>query len=207
MQPYDLASLALPSATVFLLVFLLSSRYTGDVIASLFLGGLKSGFFAIYFTVFFTGFFTFLDDWSYFDGGLRLLDDLSAGLSESIFSYLLGLAEGQHFLYYLHNAIASFFWPGGYFAPVALNILLATLVAVIGSEIYRLAFSRSATVSVLFYIYLSLWPAIFTWSQMINVKDIAVLLLHVMVLYFFIKTDRARIYWLFILISFLYCFT
>ena len=65
----------------------------------------------------------------------------------------------------------------GYYAPVAINIALTAFIAFLGARLAIIRFGMSKFVSKLFFIYLFFHPDIFAWSNVMNGKDILVLLM------------------------------
>jgi hypothetical protein len=183
MQPFDLELLLRPGLAIFfatLCVAFWVTRSAGFSIAAAFV---KAGMFLLYFGLLFDGTFTFLDDWSYLEGGQALYAQ-GVGLTNLAenWQFLLMIGGGEQFAYYLYNTYAFQLFGEGYFAPVALNILLTLLVAWFGTLLAAREFGLSGTCRKWFFAFLLLHPDILAWSNIMNGKDIIVLLMHVLLL-------------------------
>ena len=181
---FDPDVLLWPASAIFiftLLAALLAARNPpGAILAAL----LKAGIFLAYFGWAFDGTFTFLDDWYYLKGGARLRD-AEAGMTNLTENWEL-LAEvggGYHVVYYLYNAYAFRIFGEGYYAPVACNILLTALIAGFGARLAVREFGLTRRQEKCFFYFLLFHPDILAWSNIINGKDILVLLLHVLLLF------------------------
>jgi hypothetical protein len=184
MQPgFDSAALVLPAALIFALTVFAAWRVTRSPAACLALALTKTGIYWAYYAWFFDGSYTFLDDWTYLDRGgslsaegvgwLNMLDSLPL---------LLAAGEGNHFLYYLFNASAVEWFGEGYYAPVALNVMLSVIVAWMGTRLVVAEGLCAPRHGALFFALMVLHPDIMAWSTVMNGKDIVVLLLHVVLL-------------------------
>ena len=183
MKPFDLDLLFLPGFLIFIVTWCVAFYVTRSVVFSLPAAFLKAGIFFIYFGLLFDGTFTFLDDWRYVAGGMALLNE-GVGLSNLVenWEFVLMTGGGDHFLYHLYNAYAFRFFGVGYYAPVAMNILLTVLVAWFGSILGAREFGLRGQWRKIFFMFLLLHPDILAWSNVMNGKDIFVLLLHVLLL-------------------------
>lgn len=183
MKPFDLDLLFLPSLLIFIATWCVAFYLTRSVVFSLPAAFLKAGIYLIYFGFLFDGTFTFLDDWRYVAGGMALLNE-GIGLSNLAenWGFVLMTGGGDHFLYHLYNTYAFRFFGVGYYAPVALNILLTVLVAWFGSILGAREFGLRGQWRKIFFMFLLLHPDILAWSNVMNGKDIFVLLLHVLLL-------------------------
>lgn len=182
-HPFDLGPLVWPSLTIFVIVFGVSLALLRRPGTAIGIATIKTTIFLAYFGWFFDGTFTYLDDWTYFERGAYIYD-LGLNPSDLLDSLplLLAIGEGDHFLYYVYNALTFNLFGTYYFAPVAMNVLLTSLIAWLGVRLAvseRLCSLRQAS---LFFIFLILHPDITTWSSLVNGKDTLVLLLHVLLL-------------------------
>ena len=184
MKPFDLDLLFLPGFLIFIVTWCVAFYVTRSVVFSLPAAFLKAGIFLIYFGFLFDGTFTFLDDWRYVAGGMALLNE-GIGLSNLAenWGFVLMTGGGDHFLYHLYNAYAFRFFGIGYYAPVALNILLTVLVAWTGSILGAKEFGLIGQWRKIFFMFLLFQPDILAWSNVMNGKDIFVLSLHVLLLF------------------------
>jgi len=179
MTAFELDVLLWPACVIFLLSLVVSLKVTKMPAMSIFVAFIKSGAFLIYFGLLFDGTFTFLDDWSYLKGGKTLLDE-SVSLFNMVDNWGLiqRIGGGNHVLYYLYNTYAFKIFGVGYFAPVASNIILTIFIAYFGSRLAIKEFGFSIRQGKWFYLFLLFQPDIFAWSNVMNGKDVLVLLLH-----------------------------
>jgi hypothetical protein len=183
MSPFELNVLIWPATAIFFGTFVVSFYSTRWVLVSFFSAVVKTAIYLSYYGSIFNGGFTFLDDWSYLDGGHQFLR-MDIGLFNILDNWdqALRIGRGDHFLYYLHNAYAIKYFGDGYYSPVAVNIILSVIVATLGARLGRDEFYLNKYQSNLFYFFILFHPDILTWSNIMNGKDILVLLLHVMLL-------------------------
>lgn len=183
MQPFDISLLLLPGLLIFIFTALAGIYVTRSVTISLFSAFIKSGIFFTYFGLLFDGTFTFLDDWTYIAGGQFLLDE-GVGLTNLAENWelLFVASNGDHFMYYLYNTYAFILFGVGYYAPVAINIILTVLIAWVGAIVGAREFGFEGQWKKLFFLFLLFQPDILAWSNVMNGKDILVLLMHVLLL-------------------------
>lgn len=184
MKNFDLIVLLWPMLVIFLVTFSVSYHFTKGLLQSLVMAFIKTSLFLIYFWVFFDGTYTFIDDWTYLEGGRQIIKE-GIGLTNlhQNWEALLEIGHGEHVVYYLYNAYAIRIFGDGYYAPVALNILLTVPVSYYGARLAASEFAMDEHESKLFFIFLLFHPDILAWSNIMNGKDILVLLLHVLYLY------------------------
>jgi hypothetical protein len=195
-QPFELSDLALPSVMIFLVVFVLSLMALRRVDFALAISVIKMGIFLVYFGWFYDGSFTYLDDWSYLFGG-QFLRDQGINYFNIIESQdvLVSVAEGRHFLYYILNKSAIDFFGFGYYAPVAINVMISAFIAYVGMRLALMEGFVNSLNARLFFSFLILHPNITAWSSIVNGKDILVLFLHVLLLFsisLFMRGDRLK---------------
>lgn len=104
------------------------------------------------------------------------------------------IGQGYHFIYYIFNAYSIRFFGNGYYAPVAMNILLTVLIAFLGSMVVERGFGFSNKDKKVFFALLLLHPDILAWSTIANLKDILVLLLHVLLFLSVIMLYKSRFF-------------
>ena len=181
MSPFEFDTLILPSLFIFFITLSVTFLFTKWPALSILVAFLKSGIFIGYFGFLFDGTFTFSDDWTYLKGG-KYLNSKDIGFSnlDENWQSALNLAGGNHFIYYFQNAYSLRFFVNGYYAPVAINIALTAFIAFLGARLAIIRFGMSKFVSKLFFIYLFFHPDIFAWSNVMNGKDILVLLIHLL---------------------------
>jgi hypothetical protein len=102
---------------------------------------------------------------------------------------LMELSEGYHILYGWWNLLSQYLFGMHYYAPVLLNI---TLTFVSGSTLFRIAqeagFNRRYTQGLLVFFLLH-WDVI-AWSSFVNLKDILLMCLIILAIYFIIKLNQ-----------------
>lgn len=183
MNPFDLSDIILSAAAIFIVTLAVSVQVTKNLAISIFAAFVKAGIFTIYFGLVFDGTYTFLDDWSYLEGGIELVrQDVGITNLTDNWEFALMIGNGEHFVYYLYNAYAFRIFGEGYFAPVALNVLLTIAIAYFGTKLAATEFVLNKSMSRVFFLFLLLHPDILAWSSIMNGKDILVLLLHVLLL-------------------------
>jgi len=184
MKPFDLTVLLWPATVIFVSTAVVAFKVSRAPAFSLFSGFIKSGIFLGYFGYAFDGTYTFLDDWSYLQGGEELHAN-GVGVSNLGEHWVLALTigRGEHFVYYLYNTYAFRLFGVGYYAPVALNVLLTLAIAWIGARLAQREGGFSQRSTRYFFAFLLLHPDILAWSNIMNGKDVLVLLLHVILLF------------------------
>lgn len=182
-HPFDLSQLAWPGLAIFLVLSAVSYVALRRAVVSLAVAALKAGLFVVYFGYGFDGTFTYLDDWTYFERG-AYIQEAGIGLSNLIDSLplLVAIGEGDHFLYYLYNAVAFDWFGTGYYAPVALNVIVTGFIALLGMRLARTEQLFDPRMAPVFFLFLMLHPDITAWSSLVNGKDTLVLLLHLLLL-------------------------
>lgn len=182
-HPFDPGQLIWPGLAIFLVLFVVSYVALRRPIVSLVVAAFKAGLFVAYFAGVFDGTFTYLDDWTYFERG-AYIHEAGIGLSNLIDSLplLVAIGEGDHFLYYLYNAIAFDWFGTGYYAPVALNVIVTGFIALLGMRLARTELLFDPRLAPVFFLFLMLHPDITAWSNLVNGKDTLVLLLHLLLL-------------------------
>ena len=183
MKAFELAQIAGPTILIGLCTFAVSLRVTRNAAWALYAATIKAGLFAVYFGWLFDGTFNFLDDLTYVDRGLQLLDQ-DVGLSNlaSNWELVLLVGQGDHFIYYLYNTYAFRLFGEGYYAPVTCNILLTIAIAYFGAHLARDELSLPPAQRRLLYIFILLHPDILAWSTVLNGKETLILLIHVVLL-------------------------
>ena len=183
MTPFGIDALIWPTTAIFIVTLCVSLRFTESLALSIFAALAKAGIYVTYFGFIFDGVYTFFDDWTYLVVGLKLLhQNITITNLIDTMELILPKNSGNHVVYYLHNLYALHLFGKGYFAPVALNILLTAGIAYWGARLASVEFSMSKKATKLFFLFLLLHPDILAWSTVMNGKDILVLLLHVLLL-------------------------
>lgn len=184
LQPFDTGLLFSPALAIFTVTLFFSIRVIPELSVSLAVALVKAGIFFVYFGYYFDGKYTFLDDWSYMNGGEVLYYSGVALTNLSTYwDLLLATGGGRHFIYYLYNAYAFHFFGLAYFAPVALNVVLTVLIAWLGARLARKELGFDKNTYRVFFLFLLLYPDIVAWSSLVNGKDVLVLLMHIFFLY------------------------
>lgn len=195
MDPFSFELLILPTIIIFVFTLFFSLKFNIKPGISILAAILKASVYFVYFYFFFDGTFTMLDDWTYIEGGQKLLDRGVTFTNLFInWEYALMIGGGQHFLYYLINTYAFMFFGEGYYAPVALNIIITVFIAYIGAKLAKKEFFLSNKSSRIFYLFLLLHPDIFAWSNVYNGKDLVTLFFHVTLLASFSLFYKKKIF-------------
>ena len=182
MTPFAINELALPAISIFIVTLFITLYFTKWIGLSIIAAFIKAGVFIIYFGLLFDGTYTFLDDYGYLDGGSILLrEEVGINIWDN-WDLLTSVGRGSHFLYYLYNAYAFTIFGEGYFAPVALNIILTVIIAYLGAKLAFNEFNITRRAAKILYFFLLFHPDIFAWSNVMNGKDILVLLMHLLLL-------------------------
>lgn len=193
MNPFDLHVLFWPASVIVVLTLIVTFYITANPFGAMLAALLKAGVFFVYFGWFFDGTFTFQDDFKYLAGGeFLLLNGVGIFNLTDNWEMIRTIGAGDHIFYYLYNTYAFKIFGLGYFAPVALNILLTVFFAYFGAQLAAHEFGLSRRNLVLFYFFLLFHPDVLVWSSIINGKDILVLLLHVLLLMSFSLYYRNR---------------
>lgn len=184
MSAFHFEVLLLPTSLIFLLCLVATYRVVRSPAVAIVAALLKAGVYAAYFGLLFDGTFTFLDDIAYLQSG-ALLNAREIGVSnlDEQWPFVMSLVGGQHILYLFHNAYAFQMFGEGYYAPVALNVLITIFIAVLGARLAEKEFGLSPRSRNYFYILLLFHPDILAWSTVANGKDTLVLLAHVSLLW------------------------
>lgn len=175
MPAYPLSDLILPSLVILVAGFVISLAFTRRPVLSCSIAALKAGLFLLYFSVFFDGSYTFLDDWRYLRVG-ELLAQQHIGIINFIhnYQYVLSTVESVNLSYYIYNASSIDLFGPGYYAPVAMNILLTFIAAGLLTRTARIGLGMSRRTSMGLFAFLALAPSILAWSTITNMKDILV---------------------------------
>ena len=172
---FPIDELIWPTIVIVAAGFALSFMFTKRVLLGLCIAGLKGALFLFYFGVIFDGTYTFRDDWKYLRIG-ELLKTQHVGIL-NLFSdraYLLHAAKSENLSYYTYNATAVRLFDSGYYAPVALNVLLTFLAAGFLMKTVQAGLGMSQRTSIGLFAFVALSPAILAWSTVANLKDILV---------------------------------
>lgn len=176
MHPFPFIDLVGP--TVFILVagLVISYAFTRRVILSYATAVVKAGLFLLYFGWLFDGTYTFLDDRRY----LAIGEELAAnhiGLLDLIshYKFIVSTVAGSNIAYYVYNATAVQVFGYGYYAPVAINIVLTFIAAGLLMKAARNGLGMSHRVSIGLFAVLCLSPDILAWSTIPNFKDTLVM--------------------------------
>lgn len=183
-EPIQIDMLILPAACIMLATAIATQAAIPNLGISITTGAIKASIFVLYFRYVFDGSFTLLDDITYLKVGMYLLNE-GVGFTNFIDNWsVVHLASGSNAVfYYLYNAYALWlFDTDHYFAPVALNLILAPSIALLGFRLAKDEFGIDGAISSVFFLYLLFHPDIFVWSNFINIKDIFILFLHVILL-------------------------
>lgn len=183
LHAFDIGVLAVPTTLIFGAVLVAAWRAGCPPPLAWCLATVKAGIYLVYFGVLFDGTFTFLDDWTYLERGAALHDaEVTVFNLIDNLPLLLAAGGGDHFAYYLYNAMAIAWFGEGYYAPVALNVLASVAVASVSARLVVAERLCTVNQAPLYFAFVLLHPDITAWSTVMNGKDTLVLLLHVLLL-------------------------
>lgn len=183
LHPFDVSVLLLPAGAIYITVFVYAWRATASPVVASLLATVKALVFLGYFGLVFDGTYTFVDDWFYLEGAAELRAE-GVNLLTAIgnLPLLLAVGQGDHFIYYLYNAVAFDLFGEGYYAPIALNIMLTAPIATLAMRLAVREQLVPQRLRYVFFAFVLMHPDILAWSTVLNGKDVLVLLLHVMLL-------------------------
>lgn len=175
-------SLIFPSIIIFILSIYFSIKLTKNLKFSLFISIIKV---FLYFYFQNNNLITIGDDMSYFNFAKKLNDN-----NITIINFIFELDKVFNIVsldsaigYYLINLSAFHLFGEYYSSPVALNIIICILISYFSTQLFLKENLLSADNYKLFYIFISLNPIILTWSSILNVKDMFVMLLTLCLMY------------------------
>ena len=184
-EPYPIVVLLVPTLSIFLATLIVVYAVTRAAIISIAVAAIKSGIFVFYFSSVFDGTFTVLDDQTYVAQGIELFNQ-GIGLFNFLNHLPVVKATSGHsdvVFYPVYNAQAfRLFGATEYFAPVALNLILISVMSYIGYQIVKSYLGLNDTESKFFFFFLLFQPDILVLSNFLNIKDVLVLILHVVLL-------------------------
>lgn len=195
MHPFPLGDLVIPTAAILCVGFLIALAFTRRPALSCAIAAVKAGLFVLYFGVLFDGTYTFLDDWHYLRVG-ELLASQHIGVLNffSNYHYVRSTVESANLSYYIYNATAIDVFGAGYYAPVAVNVLLTFLAAGLLMKTARMGLGMSRRVSLGLFACLALAPSILAWSTLTNMKDILVATATAGVVYAVALVDAGKVW-------------
>ncbi len=194
MHPFAFSQLMLPALAILVVGFTISFGFTRRPALSCSIAAVKAGLFALYFGVFFDGTYTFLDDWRYLHVG-ELLANRHIGVFNFIhnYQYVLSTVESVNLSYYIYNASSVELFGRGYYAPVAMNILLTFIAAGLLTKTAQTGLGMSRRTSIGLFACLALGPSILAWSTITNMKDVLVATATAGVVYAVALADRGKL--------------
>jgi hypothetical protein len=184
LEPFHVTSLLLPATVVFAATIIATYAACTNAMLSVVAAAIKAGIFVVYFGFLFDGTYTVLDDVSYVQWGTQLREQ-GVGLFNFYLHWpLLRATFGTDTVfYYVYNSFAfSLFDTNQYFAPVALNLVLTAVIAFLGYRLVKTEFRINDLAAKVFFFFLLFHPDILVWSNLLNIKDILVLFIHVLLL-------------------------
>lgn len=172
MHPFPLGDLALPTFFILMSGLVIAYAFTRHVAVSFATAVLKAGLFLLYFGWLFDGSYTFDDDMRYLRIGEQLADN-GIGLLSIIshYRYIVSTVTGSNIAYYVYNATAVMLFGHGYYAPVAINVVLTFLGAGLLMKTARAGLGMSRRVGIGLFVLVALSPDILAWSTIPNFKD------------------------------------
>lgn len=179
--------LIFPTIFIFFFTYFITNKYCKNSRLSFVISAIKSLAFLYYYSAF-DGSMILKDDIGYLWGGIDLerrgvtLFNITRHIND-----LFIVGRGLHFSYYLINEYAFKLFGIGYFAPVAINLVLSSFVSYFGSKIAVEYLGYPPYKGRLFFLFLSINVDIFTWSLVMNGKDTLLLLLTILLFYGYFK--------------------
>jgi hypothetical protein len=172
MQPFPLIDLAGPAIFILVAGFVITYAFTRRIVLAYWVTALKAGLFLLYFGFIFNGTYTFLDDRRYLAIGEQLAAN-GVGVLNIIshYKYIVSTVTGQNIAYYVYNATAVELFGAGYYAPVALNIVLTFLEAGLLMKAARDGLGMGRRAAIALFAFIALSPDILAWSTIPNFKD------------------------------------
>lgn len=151
----------------------------------------------VYFSFFYNGTWNLLDDLTYAEHGKQLLElgynPLTVLVDPKGLLQLMVMNSGYHILYSWWNLLAQYLFGQYYYSAVFLNV---GLTFISGYLLYRLAqlFGYSKNYSKGLLIFFLLHWDLLAWSSFVNVKDILVMSLTLLNIYYIIRWLKKRTY-------------
>lgn len=172
MHPFPFGELISPTLFILFAGMLITYAFTRRVLLSYVTAVLKAGLFLLYFGWIFDGTYTFMDDRRYLEIGEQLAAN-HVGLSDlfSQYHYIVSTVAGSNIAYYVYNATAVQIFGFGYYAPVAINVVLTFLAAGLLMKTARSGLGMSRRTSIGLFAFVALSPDILAWSTIPNFKD------------------------------------
>ena len=184
LEPAQVTTLLLPAAVIFMATLFAAYAASKDRMLSVTAAAIKALILVAYFGFVFDDTRTLLDDVTYAQYGAELREQ-GIGLFNFYQHWpLLRATFGTDtFFYYVYNSFAfSVFNTNQYFAPVALNLVLTAVIAFLGYRLVKNEFGIDDLAAKVFFFFLLFHPDILVWSNLLNIKDILILLIHVLLL-------------------------
>lgn len=173
--PFPLDQLVPPTIAIVAIGFALAFWFTRRAGLSLGLAAVKGSLFLAYFGWVFNGTYTFYDDWAYLRFGKQLLRNGIGVLNLAHhYDYVRSTVKSANLFYYVYNASAMAVFGHGYFAPVAMNVLLTFIAAGMLMRAAGLGLGMRRRTCIGLFACLALAPSILAWSTVANLKDILV---------------------------------
>jgi len=195
LHPFPIAQLIWPTIAIAIVGFVISVGFTRRVFLSYVIAALKAGLFLFYFGFFFNGTYTFSDDWRYFQiGKLLARDHIDIFNFIDNYDYVVHKVESSNVAYFVYNSTALRLFGFGYYAPVAVNVILTFLAAGFLAKAARIGLGMGFRASVGLFAFLALNPDILAWSTIPNLKDILVATATAAVVYAVALMDGGRIW-------------
>ncbi|MGH8155728.1 MAG: hypothetical protein ACREP0_10940 [Rhodanobacteraceae bacterium] len=172
MQPFPLVDLTLPTLFILVAGFAITFAFTRHLQVSFWTALIKAGLYLLYFGYLFNGTYTFDDDLRYLGIGEQFAAN-HVGLLDLIthYKYIVGTVTGNNIGYYVYNATAVRLFGFGYYAPVAINVVLTFLAAGLLMKTARVGLGMSRSTSIGLFAVVALSPDILAWSTIPNFKD------------------------------------
>ena len=185
--PFDFSEVWLSTVIIFIFGIYINRKIFKSITWIFFIALIKSLIFTIYFVIYFDGTYTSgFDDHYYLSKGLSLINELRDTPFNEI-NYFHA-AEGMHFIYVCVSAFAQYTLGEGYYALVAINIVISFFCGRVAYLIIYLKHNNKSLAR-LFATSFILYPDLIAYSSVFAGKDVLVLLAHLLIIYSFLRVS------------------
>ena len=185
--PFNFSEVWLSTLTIFIFGIYINKKIFKSITWVFFIALIKSLIFFIYFVIYFDGTYTSgFDDHYYLSKGVSLINELRDTPFNEI-NYF-DAAEGLHFIYVCISAFAQYTLGEGYYALVAINIVISFFC---GRLVYAIIYHKHGNKSLarLFATAFIFYPDLLAYSSVFAGKDVLVLLAHLLIIYSLLKVS------------------
>jgi hypothetical protein len=185
--PFNFSEVWLSAVTILIFGIYINRKIFKSITWVFIVALIKSLIFLIYFVIYFDGTYTSgFDDHYYLSKGVSLINELRDTPFNEI-NYF-DAAEGLHFIYVCISAFAQYTLGEGYYALVAINIIISFFC---GRVVFLIIYLQHGNKSVakLFTTSFIFYPDLIAYSSVFAGKDVLVLLAHLLIIYSFLKVS------------------